>query len=273
MHVFIHSCTWLINVLEIYYPHARRCKMRLIRLIRDDAWLLLGLYWDFTSYQHAWSFTSLEPPSLGHHTNHQHPSGWPLWLVETSTGTGWMIHGRRVESPVARFLVHELVHFNHLKIHLLLLIWFLKITWNLLVYQIPCYGESWWTNQDSEKGNSFQKVLSAKRSWQSLASPNSKTWRSPECLRFWASDDGSWKKRCFCLFQIFSRVFAAVLREPSRAQSCVMCLVNGKEWQGCFFGCFYGDHWPCHRIKGVASPKPFSKVFKSHQSQGCSYIQ
>ena len=157
--------------------------------------------------------------------------------------------------------------------HLLLLIWFLKITWNLLMYQIPCYGESWWTNQDSEKGNSFQKVLSAKRSWQSLASPNSKTWRSPECLRFWASNDGSWKKRCFCLFQIFSRVFAAVLREPSRAQSCVMCLVNGKEWQGCFFGCFYGDHWPCHRIKGVASPKPFSKVFKSHQSQGCSYIQ
>ena len=81
--------------------------------LSDLSEMMLGfyfwLYWDFTSYQHAWSFTSLEHPSLGHHANHQHPSGWPLWLVETSTGTGWMIHGRRVESPVARFLVDELL--------------------------------------------------------------------------------------------------------------------------------------------------------------------
>ena len=68
--------------------------------------------------------------------------------------------------------------------HLLLLIWFLKITWNLLVYQIPCYGESWWTNQDSEKGNSFQKVLSAKRSWQSLASPNQRLEEAPDVSVF-----------------------------------------------------------------------------------------
>lgn len=192
MHVFIHSCIcfapdWLMYWKSID-PHVEK---RLVRLIRDDVWSLVSI-------------------GTSHHTNmpvfykfgtsitgapHQPPAS-----IGMAPLTGRNVDRDGVDDPWPSSGVASRKIFGTWiadctsimwRSHLLLLIWFLKITWNLLMYQIPCYGESWGTNQDSEKGNSFQKVLSAKRSWQSLASPNSKTWRSPECLRFWASNDGS----------------------------------------------------------------------------------
>ena len=177
---FIYSWFFapLMYILEIYYQHFRRHQ----QTFRDDAWLILRLHiiptcLGFFFCNFGTSFTGTphhQPPaSIGTPLTGRNVVGvddpWLPWSCK--------MFGTRI-GDCTWIIFNPSVAFND------------SNTWYLLVCQIRCCCESWWTNQDSEKNLVSKGAWSCrvyeiesvclfccsvqqKRSWQSLPSPNS----------------------------------------------------------------------------------------------------